>query len=160
MIKKLSTEHLHFIREIARESFSLLWTPSNFSFFLTHPHSFSFGFFENDENLSSYLLALLICGELDICSIATRKNKRRKGFAWDLLSYVISHPNVKKVTLEVSSKNENAISFYKKFGFIVGGYRKAYYSNGEDALVMCYSKSLDTLESFPSRMPHQIEMLC
>jgi hypothetical protein len=42
-----------------------------------------------------------------------------------------------QLTLEVRMSNTGAQDLYRRFGFVPGGARKAYYSdNGEDALVM------------------------
>ena len=38
--------------------------------------------------------------------------------------------------LEVRKSNARAIAIYEKYGFRIIGYRKRYYRNGEDALVM------------------------
>ncbi|HKZ17056.1 MAG TPA: ribosomal-protein-alanine N-acetyltransferase, partial [Geobacteraceae bacterium] len=42
------------------------------------------------------------------------------------------------VSLEVRPSNTVAITLYRDLGFIVTGRRKAYYENGEDALLMEY----------------------
>ena len=40
------------------------------------------------------------------------------------------------ISLEVRESNEKAINFYLKKGFIASSRRRAYYSNGEDAILM------------------------
>ena len=40
------------------------------------------------------------------------------------------------LSLEVRESNEKAIALYEKFGLSVKAKRKAYYDNGEDALLM------------------------
>ncbi len=157
MINKLTIEHLHLVREVARESFPLLWSPCDFSFFLTHPNSFCFGYFEDRYRLAAFLLALLIEGEVDISSIATVKERRRQGLARELLSYAVSHSSVKSMALEVSTKNEGAINLYKNFGFTLVAFRKGYYSNGEDAFIMRYIKTLDTPGNSPFHKLHRTE---
>jgi len=42
------------------------------------------------------------------------------------------------VHLEVRPTNATAISLYNRCGFITTGRRKAYYENGEDAILMKY----------------------
>ena len=53
-----------------------------------------------------------------------------------LITYCVEN-NIKKIHLEVSSKNKIAINLYTKFGFTQVGLRKNYYKNS-DAILMCY----------------------
>lgn len=67
-----------------------------------------------------------------------------------LLLYVLLQDAIKRqlkrATLEVSVKNQAAISLYQKFGFEIAGKRKNYYpTTGEDALVL-WLKGLDKPE--------------
>ena len=56
------------------------------------------------------------------------------------------------MTLEVRRSNKAAQSLYHKLGFIDVGYRKRYYENSEDALVMA-------LEHLPEANPDNDPML-
>jgi len=55
-----------------------------------------------------------------------------------LLSFLreITLQNIKKVELEVSTKNYNAIKFYKKYGFEIVDIIKTFYENKDDAFIM------------------------
>jgi len=44
--------------------------------------------------------------------------------------------NAQKMFLEVDSRNRPAIALYQAAGFHQKGMRKAYYSDGSDALIM------------------------
>ena len=44
--------------------------------------------------------------------------------------------------LEVRETNRVAIHLYETFGFKIAHYRKSYYTNGEDALVMVKNRSI------------------
>lgn len=61
-----------------------------------------------------------------------------KGFGKMLLEYALNifREKVSILTLEVRVSNTRAQEMYKKYGFEVGGVRKNYYKNGEDALLM------------------------
>lgn len=63
-----------------------------------------------------------------------------KGYGKELLEYAIKifKEKVSIVTLEVRKSNERAKTLYEKYGFYVGGIRKNYYKNGEDALLMVF----------------------
>lgn len=54
-----------------------------------------------------------------ISSVYTDKRYRRQGFATRLIKSVISKYKGKKIMLHVYGENENAVSLYKKLGFIV-----------------------------------------
>ena len=49
---------------------------------------------------------------------------------------VCEKSNITSLTLEVRESNVKAINLYKKFGLKEVAVRKAYYNNGENALLM------------------------
>lgn len=61
-----------------------------------------------------------------------------KGYGKELLEFALNifKEKVSVVTLEVRVSNTRAKEMYEKYGFQVGGIRKNYYKNGEDALLM------------------------
>ena len=64
---------------------------------------------------------------------------RKKGYGRRLLVEalrILADLGVIEVTLEVRPSNEEALSLYISHGFKQVAVRKAYYSNGEDALLM------------------------
>lgn len=90
--------------------------------------------FENE--LCGYLSYSNICGEIEICKIATLPKFRQKGVACALLEKMLND-DYTKVFLEVRKSNVPAINLYKKFGFEEINRRKNYYSNPtEDAIIM------------------------
>ncbi|MCF6238504.1 MAG: ribosomal protein S18-alanine N-acetyltransferase [Candidatus Marinimicrobia bacterium] len=93
------------------------------------------------DELAGFLCSWLIAGELQIQNLATLPSMRRRGVAVRLLEHVIARSKVAGLTsiwLEVRVSNRAAISLYKRFGFSAGGKRPAYYTYGEDALIMKY----------------------
>lgn len=80
--------------------------------------------------------------EVEIHNIACAPNNRRCGAAQALMSclrnWCVEH-EVKEIFLEVRSSNSAAIDLYNKYNFIQCGRRPRYYSDGEDALLMCCS---------------------
>ena len=89
-----------------------------------------------------YLIARKIFNEYEIIALSTDLQFLRKGVASELLYRLIKkakNHSIKKIFLEVSSKNLVAINMYNKLGFYQVGLRKKYYKtlNGlEDALIM------------------------
>ncbi len=64
--------------------------------------------------------------------------KQGMGYGKMLLEYALDifKEKVQTVTLEVRKSNERAQKIYQRYGFTVGGVRRNYYKNGEDALLM------------------------
>jgi ribosomal protein S18 acetylase RimI-like enzyme len=85
---------------------------------------------------------LLPGGPCEIENIAVLAGCRRTGVASRLLQILslwcracaAKHPA--EVWLEVRSGNAAALAFYQRVGFYVTGQRAAYYSDGEDALLL------------------------
>ena len=74
----------------------------------------------NEEDLIGYIIFHVSEDFTDIYKIFIRDNDKRKGYATELVNKVIEiakRYNSKKIMIEVRSKNNNAISFYKKNGF-------------------------------------------
>ena len=78
--------------------------------------------------------------EIEIIKICIVKSNQRKNYG-SILINEIKKLNIKKIFLEVSIENVNAINFYLKNGFQKIGVRKAYYANDKssriDALRFC-----------------------
>ena len=78
--------------------------------------------------------------EIEIIKICIIKSHQRKNYG-SILINEIKKLNIKKIFLEVSIKNVNAINFYLKNGFQKIGVRKGYYANDKssriDALRFC-----------------------
>lgn len=94
----------------------------------------------------SYGRALAFCSYLvaddaELLFVCTHPIARKHGLATKLLKDTMARLPVNTVVLEVRSKNEEAISLYKKLGFETLGVRKGFYSTpSDDAIVMEYNK--------------------
>lgn len=81
-----------------------------------------------------------VLDELHINNLAVLPARRRSHVATELLRRVLAdsaHLGAHRATLEVRRSNEAAQKLYEKFGFVVAGVRRVYYSNPpEDALVL------------------------
>jgi len=96
------------------------------------------------NELAGYLCTWLIAGELQIQNLATAPRFRRRGIAARLLGEVIARSRgggLTSICLEVRAGNAAAIALYERFGFIADGRRRAYYPDGEDALLMTCRQS-------------------
>lgn len=88
-----------------------------------------------NEKLIGFVHIQDLIDEIDIINIVVSEENRRKGYASKLIEYVINYANNRKIILEVSDQNVNAINLYKKYNFIEINRRKGYY-NGIDAIIM------------------------
>lgn len=88
-----------------------------------------------NDKLIGFIHIQDLIDEIDIINIVIDNDYRRKGYASKLIEYVISYANSKKIILEVSENNINAINLYKKYNFNEINRRKGYY-NGVDAITM------------------------
>jgi ribosomal-protein-alanine N-acetyltransferase len=90
-----------------------------------------------------------VADELHINNLAVDPNSRRTGVATALLRQVLAEGarlGARRATLEVRRSNEAARLLYERFGFTVGGVRRAYYTKPtEDALVLWRETSADPL---------------
>ena len=94
---------------------------------------------EDDAAIVGYVCWWEIAGEIEIHNVATAAWRRRSGVARRLLEWLCHHAdknNIKRMFLEVRRSNKAAIALYHRFGFAADGCRRAYYANGEDALLM------------------------
>jgi len=82
-----------------------------------------------------------------IVSVAVLPPYRRQGVATQLLSHAVeamaNKYDAKEVILEVRVTNTPAISLYRKFGFTKIRDLRAYYRDGEDALLMAIKTTPD-----------------
>ncbi len=104
---------------------------------ITHPCRFCLGIFVEDD-LKSFMIGLLVGGDLDVVALASHPNYQRLGFASRLLEACRLHSNIRRIFLEVDIENVGANILYKKFGFQKVGIRKKYYRGIGDAQVMVY----------------------
>jgi ribosomal-protein-alanine N-acetyltransferase len=88
------------------------------------------------------LLALacgwLVLDELHITAVAVAPARRRQGLGRQVLALLLKRGQglgAIRATLEVGRANVEARALYGWFGFQEAGVRRAYYRNGEDALI-------------------------
>ncbi len=90
--------------------------------------------------VAGYITFWVIADEVQLHSMAVRRELRRKGVATRLFLAMLRdalEQGAETGTLEVRRSNEAARGFYEKFGWRVTARRPSYYSDtGEDALIM------------------------
>lgn len=93
--------------------------------------------YEKDDKVIGFITATALYETCDILSIVVDPIYRKKGIGTNLIGYLISDlgESLKLLTLEVATKNKEALALYDKFGFEVVHTREHYY-NGDDAYLM------------------------
>ncbi len=79
--------------------------------------------------------------ELEIDRVATHPQHRRLGLARRLLEELPGRAPgeaLSQVFLEVAASNEIALALYARVGFRRTGLRRAYYRDGDDAVLMAW----------------------
>jgi len=147
IITKLATiEDLVQIQEIEAECIDRPWSRLLLEADLsTNPNACYWAAFdsENPAKLLGFVGTHNIVGEINITNVAVRNEARRRGVGYMLLCEMLksleissSNGEIIGVTLEVKVDNFTAIRLYEKLGFKEEGIRKAYYSDGKDAIIM------------------------
>ncbi len=94
----------------------------------------------SDGTIAGFCSFWRILDELHINNLAVAPEQRRHGAASALLDAVVregARLGALRATLEVRQSNEIARRLYERFGFVVAGIRRGYYTHPvEDALVL------------------------
>lgn len=93
---------------------------------------------DDDGKVAGYYSYNVVCGDGYINNIAVREDACGKGIGKELMrdmTYTASLYGLEGLTLEVRSSNARARGLYESFGFKVGGIRKKFYQNTEDAII-------------------------
>ena len=94
-----------------------------------------------DNIIVGFIIFSLINKEIHLLNLAVHTEHQKKGIGSLLMETMLKQASamgVLKVYLEVRSKNEKAILFYKKYNFIKDAVRVNYYTgeNSDDAVLM------------------------
>ncbi len=79
------------------------------------------------EKIIGFVIFYHIKDEIEIIQIGIMKSFQRKNYGSIIVNKIKKIKNIRKIFLEVSVENTQAISFYLKNGFRNIGTRKAYY---------------------------------
>lgn len=127
---------------IEKAAFPSPWTFNMFTQELDLSFSRHLVVSQSDQGIVGYIIFWIIHDETQLQRIAVKNDLRGQGIGSLLIREMIrmcALENVTQGSLEVRSSNDPALMLYKKFGFVVSGVRKGYYTdNREDALIMTY----------------------
>lgn len=140
-IEKMGELHIEQLAVIEKECFSTPWSENALREELENSYA-RFLVAVCDGEVSGYIGAHNILGEVYITNVAVSQKHRRKGMGEKLINSLISlceSENAEFITLEVRESNKPAINLYKKMKFKDVGKRKNFYENPrEDAILMTY----------------------
>jgi ribosomal-protein-alanine N-acetyltransferase len=136
---ELTSQHIDQVIEIENQSFQEPWSRDGFRDLISNARYDAIGLFVGSK-LAGYLFSYSVVDEVHIMNVAVHPSFRKQNLATLLLEHVHSQSRKKggKVAyLEVRETNEAAQALYRKLGYEKQGRRIGYYSNQEDALLMC-----------------------
>jgi ribosomal-protein-alanine N-acetyltransferase len=141
-IRQAAAPDLDDIARIEHESFRIPWKREFFESELSEPYRFArvlAGGADAVPRIAGYLFAVSLYEEFHVNKIATDLRLRKQGYGRVLIEDALSRARAMAstaVTLEVRVSNEAARQFYRSYGFREAYKRRAYYQDGEDALVL------------------------
>ncbi len=96
------------------------------------------------DRIIGYGVVAHLDNEIQINNIAIVSEFRRRGYGEKMIQHILDKfRTVPEAFLEVRLSNTAAIRLYEKFNFERIYLRKAYYSDGEDALIMRRTSALE-----------------
>jgi len=101
------------------------------------------GIFGLIDPVGGMLIARVAVDEAEVLTLAVVPERRQQGLGANLLAFAAREARLRgarSLFLEVSTRNPAARGLYQRSGFQQVGRRRAYYSDGSDALVL--SKAL------------------
>ena len=123
------------------------WNIQNLKNQLKKPNNFSIGYTIDNKLYGILIGEKIMNGEnfdLEIHLMLVSKENRRTRIGSKLLNFIENNKiltNIRKIYLEVSEKNSEAINFYEKNNFVFSRFRHNYYKdNGNFFNAKCYSK--------------------
>ena len=137
-LRPLTYADLPVVVSIERRSFVSPWSPGMFVLEMSKGSTVALAAVQgDDERLIGYAVFSRYDAAWHTMNVAVEPEHRRRGIASALIEGALSRiePDA-PVTLEVRPSNESAIALYETFGFRSFGFRKGYYANGEDAMIM------------------------
>lgn len=143
------------VHEIEAACFKTPWSKDSLLHEVTENQCARYVVVREDGRAIAYAGVWFILDEGHITNIAVHPDRRRQGYGEKVVRAMIqlaADSGMNWMTLEVRRSNKAAQNLYHKLGFIDVGYRKRYYENTEDALIMA-------LEKLPEAHPEDDPML-
>lgn len=126
------------VAAISRRPFAAAWTSDAYA--AETARAASVFLVADDGAVRGYALARLVDEEAQLLDFAAAEDGRGTGRAlWAALRAAAAGRGARRLTLEVSARNERALAFYGTAGARVVGRRAKFYNDGSDAILMDFS---------------------
>ena len=137
-IYNMTDYDLSLLKDILIDDFDDFWTYDILQEELNNPNSEYF-VAKLENNILGFAGIWKSVDDVHITDIVVKKSNRQNGIGSRLLEELIQTAkmqNFKSITLEVNGHNLPAINLYLKYGFKNVGFRKKYYGNKDNAIIM------------------------
>ena len=137
-IYNMTDYDLSLIKDILINDFDDFWTYDILQEELNNPNSEYF-VAKLENNILGFAGIWKAVDDVHITDIVVKKSNRQTGIGSKLLEKLIQtakSQNFNSITLEVNEHNQPAINLYLKYGFKNVGFRKKYYNNKDNAIIM------------------------
>ncbi len=151
----MTLDDIEAVYAIETATFKTPWSRESFYHDVAENPCARYVVLREDGATIAYAGVWFVLDEGHITNIAVRQDRRGMGYGERVTRAMIqlaADSGMNWMTLEVRRSNAAAINLYHKLGFIDVGYRKRYYENTEDALIMA-------LEKLPEGHPEDDPML-
>ncbi len=132
-------QDINHILKVERRAFDTPWSKLKFTDSFNNPNINTQLVLKNDQ-IVGYLLTLHSIDFVDVLNLCIDPDCQRQKLGKKLLDDLqqrLEKGKVQSILLEVRVSNTAAIHFYRYYGFEWVDTRKKYYSNGEDAKILC-----------------------
>ena len=139
----MTLEDVEAVAAIEAATFRTPWSKESFYREVTDNACARYMVLREDGVAVAYAGVWFVLDEGHITNIAVREDRRGRGYGEKVTRAMIqlaADSGMNWMTLEVRRSNQVAQNLYHKLGFIDVGYRKRYYENTEDALIMALEK--------------------
>ncbi|HEY8947692.1 MAG TPA: ribosomal protein S18-alanine N-acetyltransferase [Rhizomicrobium sp.] len=136
-IRPATPHDLPDLADIHARAFARGWGSQSLKALLSGPGVSAF--LMEDDEICGFILVRVAADEAEILTIAVGPDRRQKGLGSGLLEHAAlaaREGGASHMFLEVAAQNLPARNLYEKYGFREVGRRKAYYEDGDDALVL------------------------
>ena len=137
-IYNMTDYDLSLIKDILIDDFDDFWTYDVLQEELNNPNSEYF-VAKLENNILGFAGIWKAVDDVHITDIVVKKSNRQTGIGSKLLEKLIQtakSQNFNSITLEVNEHNQPAINLYLKYAFKNVGFRKKYYNNKDNAIIM------------------------
>ncbi len=138
MIRALGAEDAAAAARIHASAFPDPWPAEDLARLFTDVPTAAFGIFDGDV-LGGFILLSLVAPEAEILTLCVDPTRQRAGSGFALMRHamtLLAGQAFTRIFLDVARQNIAARALYAKAGFAETGLRKAYYRNGDDAILM------------------------